>query len=347
MATRRSFRRGILVSLVTLALALGGPGLALAQKDFVTYGQPEEGPWKEIFDIFCREHQCRHVDTDMSSAEAITKFLAEKNRPLASSTEVGILFGPLAARQGVALAYKNASWAKLPEWAKDPNGQWFAVYSGVPSFLVNKALVKTVPQSWQDLLKPEYKNAIAINDPRKSGTAVAFLLAATVAHGGGPGNLAPGIEYFKKLFQAGQVKPIAASSANIQKGEVPITIRYDHENLLTRERFKKELELDIVIPADGSLYTPSVIVLNRYTPDPALAQAFADFLLSDRGQLILARAMARPIRVIAGNLDVPPDVRARWLPEEWYRTRVRTVQSWDAFSLDEIRERWTNEVLPR
>lgn len=337
-----------LVSLaMLLTVLLAWPGAALAQKDFVTYGMPEEGPWKEIFDTFCREHQCRHVDTDMSSAEAITKFLAEKSRSVASATEVGILFGPLASRQGVALPYKNASWAKLPDWAKDPNGQWFAVYAGVPSFLVNKAIVKNVPQSWADLLKPEYKNSIAINDPRKSGTAVAFLLAATVAHGGGPGNLTPGIEYFKKLFQAGQIKAISASSANIQKGEVPITIRYDHENLLTRERFKKELDLEIVIPADGSLYTPSVIVLNRFTPDPALAQAFADFLLSDRGQLTLARSMARPIRAIGGSLDVPADVRGRWLPEEWYKTRVRTVPSWDGFSLDEIRERWTNEVLPR
>src|SRR5262249_16705430 len=216
--------RRILVSVAVLVAALAaGPGVALAQKDFVTYGMPEEGPWKEIFDTFCREHQCRHVDTDMSSAEAITKFLAEKARPVASATEVGILFGPLAARQAVALGYRNASWARLPDWAKDPGGQWFAVYAGVPSFLVNKALVKAVPQSWQDLLKPEYKNSIAINDPRKSGTAVAFLLAATVAHGGGPGNLTPGIEYFKKLFQAGQVKAVSASSSNIQKGEVPIT----------------------------------------------------------------------------------------------------------------------------
>jgi putative spermidine/putrescine transport system substrate-binding protein len=339
--------RVLALAILFLALLVAPPPVALAQKEFVTYGQPDEGPWKEIFETFCKDQGCRHVDTDMSSAEAITKFLAERSRPVASSTEVGILFGPLAARQGVALAYRNAHWAKLPDWAKDANGQWFAVYSGVPSFLVNKSLVKQVPQSWADLLKPEYKNSIAINDPRKSGTAVAFLLAATVAHGGGPGNLTPGIEYFKKLFQAGQVKPIAASSSTIQKGEVPITIRYDHENLLTRERFKKELDLEIVIPSDGSLYTPSVIVLNRYTPDAALAQAFADFVLSDRGQLVLARSLARPIRAIAGNLDVPAEVRARWLPEEWYRTRVKTVPQWDAFSLDEIRERWTNEVVTR
>lgn len=333
---------GIAAGLLRPALVAGAE-----PKVFTTYGQPEEGPWQEIFQTFCQENNCRHVDTDMTSAQAITKFLAERSRPVASSTEVGILFGPLAARQGAALAHKNASWARIPDWAKDSTGHWFAVYAGVPSFLVNKAVAKTVPQSWQDLLKPEYKNSIAIKDPRESGTAVAMLLAATVANGGGPGNLTPGIAYFRKLFQAGNIKATSPSTSNIQKGEVPITIRYDHENLLTRERFKKELDLEIVIPADGSLYTPSVIVLNRFGPEPALAQAFADFLVSDRGQLILARSLTRPIRAIAGNLEIPADVRSRWLPEDLYRTRVRTVQNWEGFSVDEIRERWTNEVLAR
>jgi len=55
------------------------------------------------------------------------------------------------------------------------------------------------------------------------------------------------------------------------------------------------------------------------------------------------------IAVFSNSTDgvVPADVRGRWLPEEWYRTRVRTVPGWDAFSLDEIRERWTNEVLTK
>ncbi|HSB70881.1 MAG TPA: extracellular solute-binding protein [Candidatus Methylomirabilis sp.] len=337
------------VGMVVLLAVCGilGPAWAGEPRTLATYGMPEEGPWQEIFQIFCQEHNCKHVDTDMTSAQAITKFLAERNRPVATATEVGVLFGPLASRQGAALPFKNTSWDKLPDWAKDPNGNWFAVYAGVPTFLVNKAVVKSVPQSWQDLLKPEFKNSIAFKDPRESGTAVAMLLAATVANGGGPGNLAPGTTYFKKLFQAGNVKATSPSTSNIQKGEVPITIRYDHENLITKERFKKELDLEIVMPTDGSLYTPSVVVLNRYAPDAALAQAFANFLASDKGQLILARTLTRPIRSIAGNLEVSADIRSRWLPEDLYKGRVRTIQNWDGFSVDEIRDRWTNEVLAR
>jgi len=342
---RRAWGMGVLLGAAVCGL-LGAAG-AGEPRTLTTYGMPEEGPWAEVFQGFCQEHNCKHVDTDMTSAQAITKFLAERGRPVATATEVGALFGPLAVRQEATLAYRNAWWNKLPDWARDTEGHWFAVYAGVPTFLVNKAVVKSVPQSWQDLLKPEFKNAIAFKDPRESGTAVAMLLAATVANGGGPGNLTPGIAYFKKLFQAGQVKATSPSTSNIQKGEVPITIRYDHENLITKERFKKELDLEVVMPSDGSAYTPSVVLLNRFAPDPDLAKAFADFLLSDRGQLVLARSLTRPIRFIAGNLEVPADIRAHWLPEELYRSRVRTIQNWEGFSVDEIRERWTNEVLAR
>lgn len=346
-ATAKTSAR-VLMLFVGLTVAIAWTPSALGQGTLLaTYGQPAEGPWEEIFRTFCAERSCRHVDTDMSSAQAIAKFLSERGRPVATSTEVGVLFGPMAVRQEAALPYKNAHWAHIPDWAKDADGHWFGVYAGVPTFLVNPALVETVPKTWEDLLKPQYRNAIAIKDPRESGTAMAMLLAATIARGGGAGNMTPGIAYFRQLYQSGNIKAISPSAGNIQRGQVPITIRYDHENLITRERLRGELALEVIIPEDGSVYTPSVIVLNRFAPDPALARAFADFLGSDRGQLILARSLARPIRALAGNLDVPADVRARWLPEELYRGRVRTLTNWSAFPVSEIRERWTREVLAR
>lgn len=340
-------------ALVTLTLAgalLGGPaggtGTAAAQVPFGTYGMPHEAVWGLVFDAFCKKHNCTHVDSDMSSAEAITKFLAERGKPVAYATEAGRAFGPVAVKRAAALPYKNANWATLPDWAKDPEGGWFAVYAGVPTMLVNPALVKTVPRSWQDLLKDEYRKTFAMKDPRTSGTALATVLAANAAMGGTLSNVAPGIAFFKKLKQAGNLSPVKVSDANIQKGEIAITVKYDHENLVLRERFKNELKLEIVVPEDGTIYAPSVVILNRHAPRPELARAFADFVTSDEGQLLVAQAFPRPIRYIAGTLSVPAEVKARWLPEEQYAGRAKMMPDWDQFSEADFIERWTKEVAP-
>jgi len=336
---------GLMLIALVLGTRTGGVGAA-ARMEFVTYGMPHETVWALVIDAFCAKHNCTHVDTDMGSAEAITKFVAERSKPVAYVTEVGITFGPVAIERDAAMAYKNANWAKIPNWARDPEGRWFGVYAGVPTFLVNRAAVKSVPQSWRDLLKPEYRKALAVKDPRTSGTALATVLAANAALGGTITNLDPGIAYFRQLKEAGNLSPVRVSDSNIQKGEIPITVKYDHENLVLRQTLKNDVPLEVVVPSDGTIYTPSVLVLNKYAPNPGLARAFADFVTSDEGQLLVAKAFPRPMRYVAGNLSVPADIRSLWLPDSVYRMRVRTVFEWNKFSMTTFVEKWTKQVAP-
>ncbi len=349
MAGVREMVRWYVVALVVggLLLSAGYPGAhAAGPTKFATYGMPHETVWALVIDAFCKRHNCTHVDTDMSSAEAITKFVAERSKPVAFATEAGIAFGPVAVRRGAALMYKNANWDKIPAWAKDPDGGWFSVYAGVPTFLVNPKAVKAIPSAWRDLLNREYRRTFAIKDPRTSGTALATVLAVNVAMGGTLTNLNPGIAYFRLLKEMGILSPTRVSDANIQKGEIPVTVKYDHENLVLRDALRRELNLEIIVPRDGTIYSPSVLVLNRYAPDQTLARTFADFVTSDEGQLLVARAYPRPIRYVAGNLTVPADVRARWLSDSAYQGRILKVEEWGKFSIDAFVEKWTKEVAP-
>ena len=52
----------------------------------------------------------KHTDTDMSSAEEIAKFEAEKDKPTADIGDVGIAFAPVAVEKGVAQPYKTTYW---------------------------------------------------------------------------------------------------------------------------------------------------------------------------------------------------------------------------------------------
>ena len=66
-----------------------------------------------------------------------------------------------------------------------PDGSWYGDYYGVLSFEVNKDIVKNVPQDWADLLKPEYKNSVALaGDPRTSNQAIQAVYAAGLAAAG-------------------------------------------------------------------------------------------------------------------------------------------------------------------
>lgn len=312
---------------------------------YTTYGQPDDwANWKGIFDKFCSDNGITRADTDMSSAEEIEKFNAEKNNPQADSADIGMVWGTVAVEQGVTMAYKNANWDKIPDWAKDKDGNWFGSYVGVPVFLVNTDIVKDVPQSWEDLKKPEYKNSVVISNPQTSGTGQNTVLAAAYALTGDISNIDAAVEYFNEIDNAGNFKDIDGSAANIQKGEVPITILYDFNAYTLQKKFKDEVNLEIVFPEEGSIYAPSALMLNKYAPHPEYAQKFADFLSSDEGQLLFAEGGAMPIRYVAGNLEIPDDIKENMLPDDFYGN-CGAPENWNAVSPELIAQKWADGVV--
>jgi len=325
----------------------GQPDVSAAKNEgkYVTYGQPDDWVnWKGVFAGFDSLYGITRVDTDMSSSEEITKFKAERNNPQADSADIGMVWGSIAISEGVTMAYKNANWDKIPDWAKDPDGNWFGTYVGVPVLLVNTDLVKDVPTSWADLKKPEYKDCIVMSDPRTSGSGVNAVLAVDYALGGSIQNLDAGMSYFAELKKSGNIKNISGSSANIQKGEVPIMIEYDFLALGHKKSFDGEVNLQIVMPEEGSIYAPSALILNKWSPHPNLAKLFADFISSDEGQLELAKSGALPVRYVAGNLTIPQDIKDMMLPADFYNANIDSPDNWSAVTPDVVADRWETEV---
>lgn len=304
-------------------------------------GMPDSwADWKDTWADLQKIYGLKHIDTDMSSAEELAKFIAEKENATADIGDVGHQFGPIAVQKGIAQPYKPTTWDDVPNWAKDKDGYWVIAYTGTISFMVNTKLVKNVPHSWADLLKGKYK--VAVGNVGVASQANNAVLAAAFANGGNEKNLDPAFQYFAKLAKQGRLQLTEPSLANLEKGEIEVGILWDFNALSYRDKIKSQ-SFQVVIPEDGSVVAGYSTIINKYAKHPNAAKLAREYIFSDAGQINLARGYARPIRA---NVKLPADVQAKLLPASEYKN-AKPVQDFEAWteSGKSIPQRWQEEVL--
>jgi putative spermidine/putrescine transport system substrate-binding protein len=306
--------------------------------DWANYG--------EVFQKFAAKHGVNpfnRTDTDMSSLEEITKFDAEKNNPVAVMADIGLLYGPVAERKGVVPPYTPAEIVNFPASLRPKAGGWVPTFTGVPAMVVNTDVVANVPQTWEDLLKPEYKGLIGASNPATSGTGAATFVAWAFAFGGDENNLSPAVEFGKKFIQ--QLSSADSNAQTLEKGEVPIQLKYDFNCAAAAAKIKEKGVNAVVLVPGTSIYAPSALMLNKYnTAKMDLGKLFMSYVLSDEGQAIFARFGARPVRYVLGQLTLPDEAKAKWLPDDQYKN-VKLVGDWTKIDPETIANTWKNEVL--
>lgn len=319
-----------------------------------TYGMPDDwANYGESFTLFCETKfpgtECarQSLGEDMSSADEIAAFDAEKSNPKAMVADIGIIFGTVAEAADVVPSYLPPNADALPAGLKGTNGGWVATFVGVPGFVVNTDFLEAegieVPRTWADLAKPEYKGLVGIGEVGSSGTATMSFLAMTYAAGGSAEDLQPGIDFAAELRT--NIEGVEQGNAALfENGEVPIQIKYDFNLIaLANEMEEKGVGAEVVIPEDGSIYAPSALMINRY--DEAhmdVAKMFTEWVLSDEGQTVFAKFGARPIRYVAGDLELPDDAKEKWLPDDMY-ANVQTIDL-GALTIEDVGAAWQQGV---
>ena len=249
--------------------------------------------------------------------EAIKANKTNKGPAAPDVIDVGIAFGPQAKTDGLLENYKVATFDTIAASAKDPDGAWVGDYYGVLSFEVNTAIVKNVPKDWSDLLKPEYKKSVALaGDPTASNQAIQTVYASALASGGSLDNAQPGLDFFKKLNDAGNFVPVIAKQASVASGETPIVITWSYLAIADQVALKGNPTVEVVIPANGRFAGMYAQGISKFAPHLDAAKKWEDYIFSDEGQLNWLKGYCTTTRyddLVKRNV-VPADLKAK-LPD--------------------------------
>jgi putative spermidine/putrescine transport system substrate-binding protein len=213
--------------------------------------------------------------------------------------------------QSVALAntalyapYKVETFGDISDAFKASDGAWVNDYGGYMSIGFDSSKVPAIT-GVNDLLKPEFKGKVALNgDPTQAGAAFSGVMMVAVSQGGSPDDIAPGVEFFRKLKEAGNFLPIDPTPATIESGQTPVVIDWDYLNVAET---KKLPSWKVVIPPNAAVAGYYYQAINKDAPHPAAARLWQEFLYSDEGQNLYLQGGARPVRadtmVAKGTID--------------------------------------------
>ena len=291
---------------------------------------PNYANWKGVTEAYFKKTGVR-VPPDMKGSSAAMAALdAEKDRPQADCAYYSGGIGFQAAAKGLHQPYKPAAWDKIPDGLKDPEGKWWTIHTANIAILVNTSALngKPVPQSFADLLKPDYKGMIVYDDPRIMGTAFTFVYGINAVLGGKE-DMNAGFDYLKKLD--GNILKYAKENVynEFLRGEVPIWINADGNGL--KAKYVDHAKVEVVIPAEGTVVMPLVMGMVKGAPHEAEAKKYLDWLLTDEAQRLMAEAYFRPVL----NTDLGE------LKEKFpSASALKTM----ADAADGVKKRWQTEI---
>jgi putative spermidine/putrescine transport system substrate-binding protein len=308
-------------ALITAAKAEGGLNTIALPRDWCNYGA--------VIDGFTAKYgiPINGLNPGGGSKDELEAIKANKTNPGPQApdvVDVGLSYGPQGVTEDLYQPYKVSTWDTIPDTAKEASGLWYGDYYGVLSFEVNTKVVTNVPKDWKDLLKPEYKNMVALaGDPTASNQATSGVWASAFANGGGVDNAEPGLQFFKQLNDAKNFVPVIGNATTVASGETAIRIAWTYNALADKDSLKGNPPIEVVVPATGRFGGMYVQAISKYAPHPNAAKLWMEYLYSDEGQNLWLAGYCNPIRfddlVAKATVDTAaqaklPDTKGTVLP---------------------------------
>ena len=276
---------------------------------------------------------------------ALNKAILTKDAPLAD-----VLYGVDNTFLSRALAadifepYPSSALKGIPdEFKLDQSNQALPVDYGDVCINYDKAYFAeknlTVPQSLEDLTRPEYKGLLVMENPATSSTGLAFLLA-TVAHYGDSFT-----DYWQALKDNGVVVVdgwetayYTNFSASSGKGPQPMVVSYGSSpaaEVVFAEKPLNDAPTASILGPDTCFRQIEFVGILKGTKNSALGEKFVDFMLGKQFQEDVPLQMfVYPVNPVATLPDAflkyaqAPEQTAVLAPDVIAEKRDAWIQAW-------------------
>lgn len=277
---------------------------------------------------------------------ALNKAILSKDAPLADIFYgVDNTFLSRALEAGIYEPYASPLLANIPaEFKLDPQNRALPVDYGDVCINYDRAYFSAhnllIPQSLEDLTKPEYKDLLVVENPATSSPGLAFLLA-TVAHFGPDGYL----NYWKSMRDNGVVVVdgwetayYTNFSASSGRGPQPMVVSYASSpaaEVVFAETPLTESPTASLLGADTCFRQIEFVGILNGSKNRALAEKFVDFMLDVKFQEDMPLQMfVYPVNKDAGlpeefvRYAQIPEQPARLDPAEIAANREKWISAW-------------------
>ncbi len=265
---------------------------AKKERKLIVYSATDTAPVRPLIKDFEALYGVEIEYHDMNSTELYNRYISES---AANSKSADVLWSSAMDLQvklvndGLMLTYESPEIAHLPQWAQYQQQAYGTTYEPL-AIVYNKRLVPAgdVPQTRADLIRllraraDQYRSKVTTYDIEKSGTGFNYLTQDVRVN--------PQVTW-ELVKTIGETKPKLQTSTGAMMERISSGENLIGYNILGSYAFakaKKDPSIGYVYPKDYTQVVSRLVAISKNAAHPNAAKLWVDYLLSKRGQTLLA-----------------------------------------------------------
>ena len=339
--TFRLNRRSFVAGAGALTAGLAAPSIIRAQaKELVVGAASSQKTWSEeiMIPAFEKKYGVKVIFEGTRSLVNLEKMQKNKGNQYLSVVQMDDPVMIIAVAEGLLdpiTAAKVPNFSSLKPGVTHMNGMWVNYLQPWVGIAYNKEKIPTAPTSWSDVFDPKYKGRVILPSLQNTEGVLNLFLASYLKTGKPMAEAQ--LDINAAFAKMAELKPNVLMSYTqegqaynlLEQGEAWLVMGSISSVALARKA--KGAPIELTAPKEGTFSMPSGIALVKGGPQPELAAAYIDMLLSPEIQEKVTQAtFSLPTN---GKVAAPAGTAGLTIhPVDWAnvsKNRADWVARWD------------------